>query len=66
MESESIRTRVSRVATDIAEIKGARMGEFGIEQSRQSLREKVTSKESESRIRETMRGAQRILEGKPS
>ncbi len=66
IDSESVRTRVSRVATDIAEIKGARMGEFGTEQSRHSLRDLVTSNESGTRIRETMREAQRALDGRLS
>ena len=63
MESESIRTRVSRVATDIAEIKGARMGEFGVEQSRHLLRTEVSSSESAARVRAAMRDAQRIIDG---
>ncbi len=62
IEDEAVRTRVSRVATDMAEIKGARLGEFGIEQSRNILREEVSSSVSRTRIKETMRGAQRVLE----
>tara|TARA_Y100000739_G_scaffold212839_1_gene205322 strand:+ start:3588 stop:4565 length:978 start_codon:yes stop_codon:yes gene_type:complete len=63
LDSDSVRARVSRVATDIAEIKGARMGEFGIEQSRHSLRTEVSSSESAARVRAAMRDAQRIIDG---
>lgn len=59
---DAVRTRLSRVATDMAEIKGARLGEFGIEQSRTMLREEVASSASRARIKETMLGAQRALE----
>ena len=66
VNSDSIRARVSRVATDIAEIKGARMGEFGIEQSRHALRAEVASNESTARVRAAMRDAQRVIEGQNS
>ncbi len=59
---DAVRTRLSRVATDMAEIKGARLGEFGIEQSRAMLREEVASSASRARIKETMLEAQRALE----
>ncbi len=62
IEDDAVRTRLSRVATDMAEIKGARLGEFGIEQSRTMLREEVASSASRARIKETMLGAQRALE----
>ncbi|MBP50525.1 MAG: hypothetical protein QGI73_00895 [Candidatus Thalassarchaeaceae archaeon] len=62
VEDDAVRTRMSRVATDMAEIKGARLGEFGMEQSRNTLREEVVSSTSRTRIKETMRGAQRVLE----
>ena len=61
MDDETVRSRLSRVSTDIAEIRGARLGEFGGMSGNSILREQVISESSSLRIREKMEIADSIL-----
>ena len=54
VNDEAVRTRLARVSTDIAEIRGARIGEFGRMSSNSLLREQVISESSAQRIRKKM------------
>ena len=62
VDNETVRTRLSRVSTDIAEIRGARIGEFGRMSSNTILREHVISESSARRIREKMEIADSLLD----
>ena len=61
VDDETVRSRLSRVSTDIAEIRGARLGEFGGMSGNSILREQVISESSSLRIREKMEIADSIL-----
>ena len=62
VDNETVRTRLSRVSTDIAEIRGARIGEFGRMSSNKILRAHVISESSARRIREKMEIADSLLD----
>jgi hypothetical protein len=54
VDEEIVKSRIARVATDIAEIKGAKIGEFGKVNGNSFLRGQVTSESSKARINEKL------------
>ena len=61
VNEEIVRSRITRVATDIAEIKGAKIGEFGKVNGNSFLREQVSSEVSKNRISEKLAAVDSIL-----
>ena len=62
VNEEIVRSRLTRVATDIAEIKGAKIGEFGKVNGNSFLREQVSSDVSRNRISEKLSVVDSILQ----
>ena len=62
VNEEIVRSRITRVATDIAEIKGAKIGEFGKVNGNSFLREQVSSEVSKNRISEKLAVVDSILQ----
>ena len=62
VNEEIVRSRLTRVATDIAEIKGAKIGEFGKVNGNSFLREQVSSDVSRNRISEKLSFVDSILQ----
>lgn len=62
VKEEIVRSRITRVATDIAEIKGAKIGEFGKVNGNSFLREQVSSEVSKNRISEKLAVVDSILQ----
>tara|TARA_B100001175_G_scaffold277888_1_gene254143 strand:+ start:2471 stop:3481 length:1011 start_codon:yes stop_codon:yes gene_type:complete len=66
VNEEVVKSRVTRVATDIAEIKGAKIGEFGKVNGNAFLRDQVTSDSSRNRIGQKLAAVDSILQDSKS
>ncbi len=66
VNEEIVRSRITRVATDIAEIRGAKIGEFGKVNGNSFLREQVSSESSKNRISEKLAVVDSILQDSKS
>tara|TARA_B100001175_G_scaffold314967_1_gene325451 strand:+ start:12064 stop:13074 length:1011 start_codon:yes stop_codon:yes gene_type:complete len=63
VSEEIVKSRFMRISTDIAEIRGARIGNFAKLTGNSYLREKVVSETSMKRIRDKMNQASFLLDG---